>query len=248
MPDYLEDLGVQSYCFRNFKDNTDVARMVKACGLGRIEVCGVHADFQNPAGFDAIITPYREAGVKIGSIGVETFTDDADAARHRFEFAKAAGCEVISTHFKPDTYLDAIGIVEALCDEYGVKIAIHNHGGYHWLGNMEMLDHVFSVSNECVGLCIDTAWALDAGHDPIKMVEKFGDRLYGLHIKDFAFDRARRREDVVVGTGNLDLAGLKSALEKVGFGGYMVLEYEGDPADPMPAVRSCVEQCKQAWG
>lgn len=247
MPSLLDDLGVQSYCFRNFKDNQQVAGMVRECSLSRIELCAVHARFQEPPTFEATIAPYREAGIRIGSMGVETFTDDADAARSRFEFAKAAGCEVISTHYKPDTYLDAIQITEDLCDEFGVKIAIHNHGGYHWLGNMEMLEHVFSVSSPNVGLCLDTAWALDAGHDPVKMVEKFGDRLYGLHIKDFTFGADRSRKDVVVGTGNLDLAALRTALDNVGFKGYCVLEYEGDPADPMPAVKACLEQCSAAW-
>ena len=34
------NLGVQSYCFRNFKDNKKVAEMVKELGLDKIELCG----------------------------------------------------------------------------------------------------------------------------------------------------------------------------------------------------------------
>ena len=36
-------------------------------------------------------------------------------------------------------------------------------------------------------------------------MEKFGKRMYGVHVKDFVFDRAGKWEDVVVGTGNLKL-------------------------------------------
>jgi sugar phosphate isomerase/epimerase len=82
---------------------------------------------------------------------------------------------------------------------------------------------------------------MDSGQDPVAMAEKFASRLYGVHVKDFVFDRAGRPEDVVVGTGNLDLAKLKSVLDKNSFDGYTVLEYEGDVNDPVPALKECVE-------
>jgi hypothetical protein len=44
------DYGVQSYCFRHFKDNADVAQKVLEIGVKSIEVCAVHADFNDPEG------------------------------------------------------------------------------------------------------------------------------------------------------------------------------------------------------
>jgi sugar phosphate isomerase/epimerase len=104
-----------------------------------------------------------------------------------------------------------------------------------------MLRHVFKTTSPRIGLCLDTAWALDSGEDPVKMTREFGGRLYGLHVKDFVFDRAGKPEDVIVGTGNLDLSGLVEACREVDFNGYAVLEYEGDVENPVPAVRKCVE-------
>ena len=42
---------------------------------------------------------------------------------------------------------------------------------------------------------------LPDGADPIAMVEQFGDRLYGLHVKDFVFDRAGRLHVTQAGDG-----------------------------------------------
>ena len=66
MSNFVDQIGVQSYCFRNFKDNATVASMVRDCGLDRIELCAVHCDFNKPETFDEVIGIYKDAGVAIG--------------------------------------------------------------------------------------------------------------------------------------------------------------------------------------
>jgi len=95
-------------------------------------------------------------------------------------------------------------------------------------------------------LNLDTAWALDAKQNPIQWAEKYAARLYAVHLKDFVFDRARQSRDVVVGTGNLDLPKLLATLRAQGFKGAMILEYEGDVANPVPALEQCVAAIRQA--
>jgi len=238
-------LAVQSYCFRGFKADAEVAAKVKACGLAAVELCGVHADFAAPETFERVIRTYRDAGVGIVSIGVQGFKNEAAKEEQFFDFAKRAGATTISANFPPDGAAEAMRTAERLAAEHGIRLAIHNHGGRHWLGSSQMLQAVFRQTGPQIGLMLDTAWALDAGEDPVAMVEKFGDRLYGLHLKDFVFDRARKPQDVVVGTGNLDLPRLFAALRKVGFAGLLILEYEGDVANPVPALRECVEALRK---
>jgi sugar phosphate isomerase/epimerase len=134
---------------------------------------------------------------------------------------------------------------EALAEEFDMKLGIHNHGGYHWLGNADCLDWVFSKSSKRIGLCMDTAWAIDARMDPVAWVEKYAERLYNVHFKDFTYNADRTHNDVPVGTGILDLEKLLAALDKIGYSGISVLEYEGDPADPEPALTECVAQMKK---
>ena len=68
------DFGVQSYCFRNFKDNHEVAQKVLNIGLNSIELCGVHADLSNTESVKEAVSIYKKAGISIVSIGVQTFT------------------------------------------------------------------------------------------------------------------------------------------------------------------------------
>lgn len=235
------DLGVQSYCFRHFKDNAQVADLVRAIGVDKIELCAVHADFNKPDTFESVIETYRKAGVSIVSIGVQGADANEEVERNYFQFAKQAGARHISVHFGVNTFPDCYRVSEKLAEEFDLYVGVHNHGGYHWLGNMEMLGRVFKDTNSRIGLNIDTAWALDARHNPIEMATKFYDRLYGAHIKDFIFDRARKSEDVIVGTGNLDLPAfvkLANASETMKF---CVLEYEGDVENPVPALSECVK-------
>ena len=238
-------LAVQSYCFRGFKANGEVAAKVKACGLAAVELCGMHADFAAPDTFEGVIRTYRDAGVSIVSIGVQGFKNEPAKEARFFDFARRAGATTISANFPADGAQEALRAAERLAVEHGIRLAIHNHGGKHWLGSSQMLQAVFRQTGPQIGLMLDTAWALDAGEDPVAMVEKFGDRLYGLHLKDFVFDRARKPQDVVVGTGNLDLPKLFAALRKVGFAGLLILEYEGDVNDPVPALRQCVEALRK---
>ena len=236
-----QDFGVQSYCFRSIKDNAKVAEAVKKIGLNKIEICAVHCDFSDPSGWDRVIKTYTDAGVTIQSIGVEGMNGDEAEMRKRFDFAKAAGLRHISVNFNPDSFEKAHPIVQKLAEQYDVRCGIHNHGGYHWLGNSQILGWVFSKVGDRIGLCLDTAWALAAWQKPLEMVEKFADRLFAVHMKDFVFHSPTgKHEEVVVGTGNLDLPALAAKCEQVGFAGESILEYEGDVDNPVPALTKCV--------
>lgn len=237
----LPSLGVQSFCFRGFKENRDVIRLVRECGLATVEICGRHADFTKPKDFADIVKAYRDGGVEVLSIGVCHLHGGEKEMRLFFECAKLAGLRFMSVNFQPGDFAAGVPAAERLAADHGVHLGIHNHGGRHWLGSAQMLEHALSVTGDRIGLCLDTAWALDSGEDPVAMVQKFGKRLYGIHYKDFAFDRARKPQDTVLGEGNLKLKELLQALDAANFRGYSIIEYEGDVNDPVPALKRCVE-------
>ncbi|HEY3332230.1 MAG TPA: sugar phosphate isomerase/epimerase [Capsulimonadaceae bacterium] len=240
-------LGIQSWCFRGSKTNAEVIERLKACGADGIELCGVHVDFKDPTSVAAATGEYAAAGLPILAAGVNGLSGDPANDRPLFVFLKEAGAKYMSVTFAPGIEREALARIEAMAEEFDVHLGIHNHGGHHWLGSAEILRYMFSITGKRIGLWLDTAWALDSGEDPIKMVEEFGDRLYGVHIKDFTFDTARRPTDVVVGTGNLDLVKLSAALAKVGFSGCAIIEYEGDVDNPVPALTGCVKAVRAAF-
>ncbi|MGE9297306.1 MAG: sugar phosphate isomerase/epimerase family protein [Puniceicoccales bacterium] len=242
------DFGVQSYCFRNIKDNATVAAKVKEIGLDKIEVCAIHADFDDLEGWKKIVEIYRNAGVSIVSIGVQTFTG-ADNERTWFECAKAAGAKHISAHFKVDSFHTAIPRVQEWCREFGIRVGVHCHGGYMFGGSQDVLDHLLALGGPEIGVWIDTAGCMQIGPNngnPIAWAEKYAGKIYGVHYKDFVFEPNAKWKDVVVGTGTLDLPAFVAALEKSGFDGAAVIEYEGDPENPVPALKECVKSMRAA--
>jgi len=241
------NFGVQSYCFRHFKDNAEVASKVKQIGVDSIEVCQVHCDFGDASAHQPVIDTYADAGVRIASIGVQTFRGDEAKETNFFEFAKAAGLDAMSISFPIEDYRQRIEWLDAAAEKYGLKLAIHNHGGKHWLGNSEVLRHIFKWSSPRIGLCLDTAWCIDSGENPVKWVEEFGGggRLHGIHYKDFTYAPDRQHQDVIVGSGILDLPALIAALDAVSFDGYAVIEYEAEPERPVPALTGCVQAMRK---
>jgi sugar phosphate isomerase/epimerase len=242
------DFGVQSYCFRNFKDNPDVAKKVRQIGVNKLELCGVHADFSKPAEFQKVVDTYKKEGVEIVSLGVQTFVG-ADIEKSWFECARLAGAKHISAHFRVDSYTTAVPKAAKWAEEFGMRIGIHLHGGYMFGGSMDVCEHLLKLGGERICLNIDTAWCMQIGPNagnPVKWVEKFAGRIYGVHYKDFLFDKNAQWHDVVVGTGNLDLPAFINALEAAKFDGMAVIEYEANPENPVPALTECVTKMRSA--
>lgn len=247
MFDVSKSVGVQSWCFRAFKNPEALIEQVKGMGVSRLELCGVHADFNNPDAFAGVANTLKNAGITITSLGVQYFGGKPEE-ENWFKCAKYAGASMISTSFDLAKMPDVMPQTLTLADKYNINLGIHNHGGYDWLGSNRMLNHILSQTSPRLGMCLDTAWMLQAGEDPIKFADKWADRLYGVHIKDFTFKSTGKGEDVVIGTGNLKLRELMSIVsgKAAGVCKCVTIEYEGDENNPGPKLAECVEKIKEA--
>ncbi|MEM8737237.1 MAG: sugar phosphate isomerase/epimerase [Planctomycetota bacterium] len=247
MPRPALDFGVQSWCFRHYKDHATVAEKAKGIGVDSIELCEFHASFEDVEAFKEVVKVYHDADVEILSLGVQTFTG-APVERSWFECAAAAGAKHISAHFKVDSFHTAVPKTAALADEFGIRVGVHCHGGYLFGGSTDVIDHLIKLGEGHIGLCLDTAWCMQTGPtkgDPVAWAEHYAGSVFGVHYKDFVFDPDGQWHDVVVGTGNLDLPAFVAALEAGGFDGMAVIEYEADVENPVPALTRCVEEMRK---
>ena len=89
---------------------------------------------------------------------------------------------------------------------------------------------------------------LDSGYDPVEIADKYRDRLHGVHLKDFIFERDGHPEDTIIGEGNLRLEALIKLLRDTGYDEFLTIEYEGDVEDPVPNCKKCVEAIKNILG
>jgi len=231
-------LGIQSYCYRKFDTLEGLMGALDASGLAYVEIWPRHLSYQlDRSEQEAALAALKARNIAMDSYGQVRFANDEAEARAVFEFAKLAGIRAITS----DIDEDAIDMLEKLTEEYGINLAVHNHGRNHRYGRFDQLDPIFGRTSERFGLCLDTAWFLDAGCEPLEAVDRYGDRVYGVHLKDFVFDDEGKHQDVIIGTGGLDMPGLMKKLENLGFNGYLSIEYEGDVDDPIPAVKECVQ-------
>ncbi len=243
-------LGIQSWSLRCFRDNAVAAGKLREMGADRVELCDLHGRFDDPAAFSEALAHYRAAGVSVVAFGVQTF-EGKESERGWFERAAEAGARYLAGQFRPDTFLTAIPKVRRWSAEFGIRVGIHCHGGGLFGGQPEVLDYLLALGVPEIGVCIDTAWAMQIGPgrgNPVEWVKRYAGRVYGVHFKDFVFARNGQWEDVIPGEGNLDLPGFVAALKEDGFDGVAVVEYEAEVDDPLPMLKRSFEAVRAATG
>lgn len=240
------NLGVQSWCFRHFKQIPDLIAQIQSIGLSQVELCEVHSNFSDESTFPAVIEAFKNARIEITSIGVQTFTGNAQVEEKWFRFCALSGAKIITANIDVNSMPVGLHVANQLAEKHNIRLALHNHGGYHWLGNSQMMGSILQHVSPHVGLCLDTAWCLQSAEDPLRWAEKFADRLYAVHLKDFVFDRAGKWQDVIVGTGNLQLPKFLQLLAKAPKLATLTVEYEADVENPAPKLKQCVDQIRAA--
>ncbi|NQT91653.1 MAG: sugar phosphate isomerase/epimerase [Lentisphaerae bacterium] len=232
-----DNLAIQTFTFRGIAEHADVIAATKACGVNKLEMCDCHLSPSAETDWRPAYDLYKSAGIAFASHGVVGIGADEEAARKTFEYAREIGVTSLSADFSEG----GLEVAEKLCAEFNIRIGIHNHGREHALGSVAQLDDLFGRTSPNVGLWLDTGWMLDSGEDPAKVADHFRERLYGLHVKDFVFDADGKPEDVIAGTGDLDLASILGYLVSIDFQGPVAIEYEGDEHNPVPAVTQSVQ-------
>lgn len=139
----------------------------------------------------------------------------------------------------------------------GVLAVLHPHVGTM----VETRDDVDRVLNgSSIRLCLDTGHLLIGGTDPLALARRVPGRIAHAHLKDVDADLAaavqagtlsyteavRRGMYTPLGAGDVDIAGIVTALRSNGFDGWFVMEQdtilEGEPTDegPVRDVRASV--------
>jgi len=227
-------LGLASYTFRNFT-RAELIGFMKRLNLAALNCKDVKDHLpMDPALEAQALADYTAAGIKLHAAGTIAFPkDDDDDIRAKFEYAKRAGIRVIVAGDPAPTTLPRI---EKFVREYDIRIAIHNHGPEDKLypSPFDVLKVVRGMDSR-IGCCIDVGHAARAGTNLVEAIHAAGPRLYDMHVKDLT-SFSSRESQVPVGEGILPFREMFEALIKIGYQGFIDLEYEIHPDDPMPGV------------
>lgn len=163
---------------------------------------------------------------------------DRDAAVKAFEFAKEMGATTIVA----EPPAEAFDMVEKLCNEYEINLAVHNHpkspDSHYW--NPESVLAVCRGRGPRIGGCCDTGHWVRSGLKPVECLRKVKGRISGFHLKDVAVWGKPEARDVPLGTGVADYAAVLEELKQQGYRGVMSLEYEHDSPKLLEEVAQCL--------
>jgi sugar phosphate isomerase/epimerase len=235
-------IGLQSYSLRGLTTNgkADIDKALAATkdlGVAYWEAYAAHIpiDARRAAEFKKRCL---DQGVTVGGHGVNRFTKNHDANKAIFEFASALGVGYLSADPDPDSF-DSL---DKLVAEYHVAIGIHPHGPGHRWNTIDKMAAAIKDHHEAIGCCVDTGHLLRSREDPVRAVEVFGKRVYGVHLKDVK-DATTFTE---LGKGDLRTVDLLKALAKNGYDYCLAIEYEEHPENPIDGIKECLEATRKA--
>lgn len=231
-------MGIQSYSLRGFGVDGALDK-IHELELHHVEFFRMHfPPTPDVTKIEAMQAKLAQRDISISAHGVESFSKDHKANEAFFRFAKQAGIRNISANPQPDSFES----LNRLVAQYDIRIAIHNHGpGALYDSPLDGLKAVAGFDKR-IGFCADLGHYIRSGVDPVEVIYQLGDRLYGIHLKDFA-EQKKDTQGVILGRGHLDLEGVFKALKRIGFpaDGALSLEYEEHPDNPMEDIRACLQ-------
>jgi sugar phosphate isomerase/epimerase len=227
-------LGIATYTFRAFPRDKMIG-FLKQLNINQINAKDVKDHLpSDPQQEEAALRDYGAADIKLHAAGAIYFRKDEDEdIRAKFEYCKRAGIGVIVAG---DPTPETLPRVEKFVKQYDIRIAIHNHGPEDpvWPSPLDILKLVKNLDPR-IGCCIDVGHTVRAGTDVVEAINAVGPRLFNVHIKDLADFKAKESQ-VAVGRGLMPVREIFAALAKIGYKGFVDLEYEIHEDDPMPGV------------
>ena len=227
-------LGLASYTFRNF-NRAQLIGFMKQLNVLALNAKDVKDHLPaDPQGEAAALADYAAAGIKLHAAGAIYFPKDEDAdIRSKFEYCKRAGVSVIVAG---DPAPGTLPRIEKFVKEYGIRFAIHNHGPEDkiWHSPLDVLKAVKNMDPR-MGCCIDVGHTARAGTDVVRAIREAGPRLFNIHMKDLANFQSKDSQ-VAVGDGIMPVKEIFEALIAMKYEGFVDLEYEIHPDDPLPGV------------
>ncbi|WP_339924493.1 sugar phosphate isomerase/epimerase [uncultured Cyclobacterium sp.] len=158
-----------------------------------------------------------------------------------FDFAKELGIGILTSEAKPNQFDQ----IEKLCEEYQIKLALHNHPvpSYYW--HPEVAARSLEGRSELMGVCADIGHWVRSGLNPVECLRQLEGRVISLHIKDLNKFGVRDAHDLPWGTGNSNVAGVLHELHRQGFEGAFSAEYEHNWENNLPDVEESIAYFKR---
>jgi sugar phosphate isomerase/epimerase len=226
-------LGVASYSLREFQRGLAI-RMIKQLRVAYVGIKEVHLPYRaTPEELRKGARDFTDAGLEIaGGSTIYLLNDDDDDIRYYFEYAKSCGMPLMvigTTH-------QALPRVEKFVKEYGIAVALHNHGPEDRnFPSPQVALKAIQGMDPRVGVCIDVGHTTRTGVGAVESIQEAGSRLLDMHMKDLR-DLMEKDSQCPVGEGAMPVPEIFKTLKSMDYRGCVNLEYEIDADNPVPGM------------
>ena len=245
------DWSFQLYSARNFQPWPSVFDTLARLGYTQVEGYG---DLYPDAA--ATRAELDRAGLTMpsGHFALDLLENDFPAARR---IAGTLGMRMIACPYleAADRPADAagwrdfghrLGRIGKAAEDSGLGFAWHNHEfEFEALADGSApLIHILDAA-PVIGWEIDVAWVIRGGDNPFEWIDRYGDRIVAVHVKDIAPQGEAPDEDgwADVGHGTVDWTGLIAALRNKTPAKIFVIEHD-NPADLERFARRSIETAR----
>ena len=177
-----------------------------------------------------------DAGIKLVNFGCCGLSKNEAASRKTFEFAKEMGIETLVS----EPPKDAFDLLEGLCDEYQINLAIHDHPKPSIYWNYKTVLEVCKGRSKRIGACCDTGHWMRSGINPLEALKALEGRIISFHLGDLNKFGERSAHDVPWGTGVGDVRAMLLEMDRQKFQGVFAIEYEHNWTTSVPEIAHCV--------
>ena len=176
-----------------------------------------------------------DAGLNFYGGGVFYMKKPEDVNRV-FNYAKITGIGTIIGATTPDL----LSLVNEKIKEYGIIVAIHNHGPEDKIfPTPESVYSVIKNFDPRFGLCIDLGHTQRCGVDPAIDILRYADRIFDLHLKDVTSSTADGKE-IEIGRGVINIPEVIRALKEINYKYIASFEFEKDKNNLLPGLAESV--------
>lgn len=178
-------------------------------------------------------------GLQVVSLATGNFGATPEQLESACRLAVAMGTTILggSTALLYSDRPRAVSILK----EHGVKLAIENHPDEKT--PEDMLLKIGDGGDGMVGTAVDTGWYGTNGYDAARAIERLGDHVLHVHLKDVL--AAGAHETCRFGQGVVPIQACVDVLKRNGYSGAYSIEHEPDHFNPNEDCRAMLPMVEQ---
>ena len=251
MPD-LQCAALQLYTVRDLTAKDFAGTMKKVAGIGYkyVELAG----YGNLGNAKAARKALDDAGLKAcsGHYAIDVLEKNVEQV---VADAQVLGIDTVVCPFLPEDRRRDAKAYEAVAKSlqeagsqlhgHGLILCYHNHAfEFDKFGGKTGLDILYeNTPAHLVAAEIDCYWVQFAGVDPVEQINKLGDRVRLLHLKDIA--KGEEKRFAPVGTGVMKYEPILAAAKKHGVRWGIVEQDKTYEAPPLDAIKTSFDNLKK---